>query len=119
MQPRGIAWTRLLLTLAVYVLGCQAAWVRKYHCDSSRSSVPGESPFWIDSFRGSFDTFDGSTSLSLSILGVHNESQFTCGDLNLTGLDTALRFHVLGFPVGKVEHYESQCPLPPTDPLIP
>ncbi|KAE8416280.1 hypothetical protein BDV36DRAFT_208137 [Aspergillus pseudocaelatus] len=119
MQPQGIAWTRLLLNLAVYVLGCQAAWVRKYHCDSSRSSVPGESPFWIDSLRGSFDTFDGSTSLSLSILGVHNESQFTCNDLNLTGLDTELRFHVLGFPVGKVEHYESQCPLPPTDPLIP
>ncbi|OGM44070.1 hypothetical protein ABOM_007299 [Aspergillus bombycis] len=119
MQPRWIAWSRLLLTLAVYVLGCQAAWVRKYPCDSSRSSVSGESPFWIDSLRGSFDTFDGSTSLSLSILGVHNESQFTCNDLNLTGLDTELRFHVLGFPVGKVEHFQSQCPLTITEALTP
>ncbi|KAE8373720.1 hypothetical protein BDV26DRAFT_284909 [Aspergillus bertholletiae] len=116
MQPR---WSRLLLNIAVHVLGCQAAWVRKYHCDSSRSSIPGESPFWIDSLRGSFDTFDGLTLLSLSILGVHNESQFTCNDLNLTGLDTELRFHVLGFPVGKVEHYQSQCPLPITEALTP
>ncbi|KAB8262961.1 hypothetical protein BDV32DRAFT_136365 [Aspergillus pseudonomiae] len=118
-MPRWIAWRRLLLNLAVYVLSCQAAWVRKYHCDSSRSSVSGESPFWIDSLRGSFDTFDGSTLLSLSILGVHNESQFTCNDLNLTGLDTESRFNVLGFPVGKVENFESQCPLTITEALTP
>jgi hypothetical protein len=98
---------------------CQAAWVRKFRCGSSHPSAPSDSPFWIDSLHGTFDTFDASIVLSLSLLGVHNQSRFSCNDLNLTGFETDLRFHVLGLPVGQVEAFRSQCPLPITETLTP
>ncbi|GFF52799.1 hypothetical protein IFM58399_09417 [Aspergillus lentulus] len=98
---------------------CQAAWVKKSRCGSSHPSAPSDSPFWIDSLHGTFDTFDASIVLSLSLLGVHNQSRFSCNDLNLTGFETDLRFHVLGLPVGQVDAFRSQCPLPITETLTP
>ncbi|KAA8646489.1 uncharacterized protein ATNIH1004_007922 [Aspergillus tanneri] len=94
-----------------------AAWVRKYQCDSV--SIYPHEKFRVDSIRGTFDTSDSSTVLSLAVLGVYNTSRFACDDLNLTGLETSLRFHVLGYPVGQLESFRSECPLPITDTLTP
>ncbi|THC97519.1 hypothetical protein EYZ11_002999 [Aspergillus tanneri] len=86
-------------------------------CDSV--SIYPHEKFRVDSIRGTFDTSDSSTVLSLAVLGVYNTSRFACDDLNLTGLETSLRFHVLGYPVGQLESFRSECPLPITDTLTP
>ncbi|KAL4924716.1 uncharacterized protein BDV17DRAFT_300878 [Aspergillus undulatus] len=100
---------RLLLSFSLYILACQGAWVRNFPCGSQSGflQVP-DTPFRIDSFHGGLNTFDGSTTLSLSILGVHNESQFMCDYLDLTNF----KDHFL-------KHFKSRCPLPITDALTP
>ncbi|KAL2820432.1 hypothetical protein BJX63DRAFT_428260 [Aspergillus granulosus] len=110
----------LLLSFFLYFLACQGAWVRNFPCDPQFGipQVP-DTPFWIDSFHGALHTFDGSAALSLSILGVHNESQFMCDYLDLTNFEDHFGFQVLGMPVGRLEHFERQCPLPITDALVP
>jgi hypothetical protein len=108
-----------LLSIVLHVLVCQGAWVRKFQCGSSYLSGPVDSYFWIDSLRGTFNTSNASPVLSLSLLGVHSASEFTCNDLNLTEFETDLQFHVLGLPVGQVDSFTSQCPLPITEALTP
>ncbi|KAK1144954.1 hypothetical protein N8T08_004669 [Aspergillus melleus] len=116
MQIRSALWSPCLL-LQIY--SAQAAWVRKFHCASSQSTDPAEKAFRIDSLHGSFDTVDSPTRFILSILGVHNVSRFGCSDLESAGIGDSARFHVLGHPVGSVEHVTSECPLPITDTLTP
>jgi hypothetical protein len=118
-MPPSALRSHFLLSIVLHVLVCQGAWVRKFRCGSTHSSGSADSPFWIDSLRGTFDTSDASPVLSLSLLGVHNASEFTCNDLNLTDFVTHLRFHVLGLPVGQVDSFTSQCPLPITEALTP
>ncbi|KAF7585723.1 hypothetical protein BBP40_010240 [Aspergillus hancockii] len=119
MQPWLVSRNCLFLSFVLHILACQAAWVRKFQCGTSRPRTLQEDLFRIDSFRGTFDTFDGSTELSLSILAVHNVSQFSCSDLDLTEFESHLRFHVLGYPVGHLQHLRSRCPLPIIDALTP
>ncbi|PLB52229.1 hypothetical protein P170DRAFT_507076 [Aspergillus steynii IBT 23096] len=116
MQIWSALWTPYLF---LHLLSVQAAWVSKFYCASSQPTDPAEKDFRVDSLHGFFDTLDSSTRLRLSILGVHNVSQFSCSDLDLAGLGDAARLHVLGHPVGHVEHVRSDCPLPITDTLTP
>lgn len=118
MKPQLASWNHVL-SFTLHILVCQAAWVRKFQCGSSPSIAQSDSSFRIDSLRGNLDTFDRWTVLSLSILAVHDKTEFACNNLNLTALETDLRFHVLGYPVGHVEHFRSQCPLPTTAALTP
>ncbi|KAF5131061.1 hypothetical protein E5D57_007410 [Metarhizium anisopliae] len=96
------------------------AWVRKYPCGPLRPDFPApDTPFWIDSLRGRLETLDGSTQLSLSILGVHNTSTFSCLDLDVARFEEALGLEVLGYPVGRVGRFGLTCPLPIDDALTP
>ncbi|KAL5044516.1 hypothetical protein BDW71DRAFT_209313 [Aspergillus fruticulosus] len=49
------------------------------------------------------------------MLNVHNRSQFNCTDLDLLAFKRDLQLHVLTGPVGHLESFQSQCPLPITD----
>lgn len=110
----------LLLSFSLHILACCGAWVRNFPCHPQQRllQVP-DTPFRIDSFHGAVNTFDDSTTLSLSILGVQNESQFLCDELDLSDFEDRFTFQVLGMPVGQLQHFKSRCPLPLTDPLIP
>lgn len=116
MQIRSALWNPCLF---LHVLSVQAAWVRKYFCAGSQPIDPAEKAFRVDSLHGVFDTLDGSTRLTLSILGVHNVSRFSCSDLDLSGLGHAARLNVLGHSAGHVDRVRTECPLPITDTLTP
>ncbi|KAE8391728.1 hypothetical protein BDV23DRAFT_193075 [Aspergillus alliaceus] len=109
MQLRS--YLLLFSCIHIHILACQAAWVRKFRCGASQAY---DGPFRIDSLRGKLN----DNVLSLAILGVHNVSQFSCDNLNVTGFE-GLRFHVLGYLVGHLVSFNHQCPLPITDTLTP
>ncbi|CAG7919252.1 unnamed protein product [Penicillium olsonii] len=100
------------------VLACQAAWVSKFPC-SSVDYDPLEGPFRIDSIRGTLETSNGSTVLSLSILAIHDIARFDCNDLDLPRLEDSIRFHALGVPFGAITSLSSNCPLPIASTLRP
>lgn len=108
------------------IVSCQAtwdhqkAWVAKLPCGPLRPYFPASSTsFWISSLRGEFTHEDGATKLSLSILGVQNETLFDCQQLDIAALNESLGFQTLGYPVGRVESFNATCPLPITDDLTP
>ncbi|KAG8422954.1 hypothetical protein J3459_009873 [Metarhizium acridum] len=120
-------WPNLVAVLVLHLFTscCQGAWVRdawvrKYPCAPLRPDLPApDKPFWIDSLRGKLETVDGSTQLSLSILGVHNTSMFGCLDLDVARFEKALGLEVLGYPVGRLGQFGVTCPLPIDDSLTP
>jgi hypothetical protein len=97
------------------------AWVRKYPCNQSYDGFVSleQSPFWIDSFRGSWDTQSDSAELKLDILAVHNQSLLTCEEIDVSLFETSLNFQTLGYSVGQLRNFRSNCPLPITDTLTP
>ena len=110
----------LILILTLNILVCEAGWVSRYQCGSSELvgplGDPLDKPFRIDSLRGSLES---SPILSLSILAIHNTTEVTCSDLDLPLLESSFQFHVLGIPVGHIEGFDSECPLPITNTLTP
>ncbi|KAL4768025.1 hypothetical protein BDW60DRAFT_211414 [Aspergillus nidulans var. acristatus] len=115
--------TALLVTLFLLPIlhsrVCEGAWVRKYPCESA-GLRPLEKPFWIDSLHGKLHASDELTSsLALSILGVYDQSKFNCSDLDLASFKRNTQLHVLSYPVGHLESFHSQCPLPVSDSLTP
>ncbi|KAJ5589185.1 hypothetical protein N7537_011863 [Penicillium hordei] len=115
MQLRSRSWM-LVLIFTLNILACEAGWVSKFQCGSSELRDPRDTPFRIDSLRGKFES---PTIFSLSILAIHNTTYFTCSNLDLPLLETSFRFHVLGIPVGQMESFHSECPLPITETLTP
>ncbi|CAG8900264.1 unnamed protein product [Penicillium egyptiacum] len=115
MRLRSRSWV-LVLIFTLNILACEAGWVSKFQCDSSELHEPWDTPFRIDSLRGKFES---PTIFSLSILAIHNTTHFTCSDLDLPLLETSFRFHVLGIPIGHIESFNSECPLPITETLTP
>ncbi|RBR16405.1 hypothetical protein FVER53590_27541 [Fusarium verticillioides] len=98
-------------------------WIRKYPCSRGYQGIGSIeiNPFWIDSFRGSWNTDaeSRSASLELNILAVHNASLMSCQDIDVSSLKNSIDFQVLGHSVGKLENFSSNCPLPITDALTP
>lgn len=98
-------------------------WIRKYPCSRGYQGIPSIeiTPFWIDSFRGSWtiDAESRSASLELNILAVHNASLMNCEDIDVSSLRKSIDFQVLGRSVGKLENFSSNCHLPITDTLTP
>lgn len=115
------------LILGLQVLSTEAAWnerswVRKYPCDEL--PPPGfpsldSTPFWIDSFRGLWESQEDLAVLKLDILAVYNQRLISCKDINVPLLESSLEFQALGQPVGHLKQFESHCPLPITDALTP
>ncbi|KAJ4086985.1 hypothetical protein NW769_013816, partial [Fusarium oxysporum] len=98
-------------------------WIRKYPCSRGYQGIGSIeiNPFWIDSFRGSWniDAEKSSATLELDILAVHNASLMSCEDIDVPSLRNSIDFQVLGRLVGKLENFSSNCPLPITDTLTP
>ncbi|KAJ5384703.1 hypothetical protein N7517_002614 [Penicillium concentricum] len=115
MQLRSRSWM-LVLIFTLNILACEAGWISKFQCGSSELRDPRDTPFRIDSLRGKFES---PTIFSLSILAIHNTTYFTCSNIDLPLRETSFRFHVLGIPVGHMESFHSQCPLPITETLTP
>jgi hypothetical protein len=116
MQRISRSWM-LILIFTLNILACEAGWVSRYQCGSSELRVhPLDKPFRIDSLHGSLES---SPTLSLSILAVHNTTEVTCSDVDLPLLESSFQFHVLGIPVGHIESFKSECPLPITNTLTP
>ena len=115
MQRISRSWM-LILIFTLNILVCEAGWVSRYQCGSSELGDPLDKPFRIDSLRGSLES---SPILSLSILAIHNTTEVTCSDLDLPLLESSFQFHVLGIPVGHIEGFDSECPLPITNTLTP
>uniref|UniRef100_A0A8H7KF40 TRP C-terminal domain-containing protein n=1 Tax=Bionectria ochroleuca TaxID=29856 RepID=A0A8H7KF40_BIOOC len=126
-RPRSAAWrciTFLMLSMQASpstALWQDQAWVRKYPCNQSYDGFVSleQSPFWIDSFRGSWDTQSDSAELKLDILAVHNQSLLTCEEIDVSLFETSLNFQTLGYSVGQLRNFRSNCPLPITDTLTP
>ncbi|EWY97092.1 hypothetical protein FOYG_05574 [Fusarium oxysporum NRRL 32931] len=98
-------------------------WIRKYPCSRGYQGIgPIEiTPFWIDSFRGSWnmDSERNSATLEVNILAVHNASLMSCENIDVSSLRNSIDFQVLGRSVGKLENFSNNCPLPITDTLTP
>ncbi|KAF4334297.1 hypothetical protein FBEOM_11882 [Fusarium beomiforme] len=96
-------------------------WVRKYLCGRGGFTSMESTPFWIAGFYGSWntDTERGTAHLEMDILAVHNASLMSCQDIDVSSLRNSIDFQVLGRSVGRLEEFESKCPLPVTDALTP
>jgi hypothetical protein len=120
------SWAIVALIINLEILSAEAlwqdkAWVRKYPCGQVSQGPPllESTPFWIDSFRGSWDTTKDLKKLELDVLAVHNGSLISCEEIDIFSLEKALEFQVLGYSVGQLEHLSSNCPLSVTQSLSP
>lgn len=108
------------LSSAEELISFTKAWIPTHICGAVDSDFPSElSPFWINSIVGMWIGEGNSAKLDLHILATHNTSLISCDGIDISLFEKSLEFQVLGYPVGELECFWSECPLPHTERLSP
>ncbi|EAW14598.1 uncharacterized protein ACLA_076380 [Aspergillus clavatus NRRL 1] len=97
-----------LIYFTSWILACEAAFVRRYPCESS-PGLRRNGDFHLDSLNGKIHQAGETTVLTFTLSSFYNASQYNCDELLLAGSESNGQFRVAGYPVGHLDQVKKHC----------